>query len=422
MRTELIFHGTGASSCLPNISCLTLPPEEYDDDEEGRCEACHQGANPWDHAEPKEALKNRRRNTGAVLRVTQDDGSQVTIVIDAGKSFVAAALEWFPKHGLRKIDAVVLSHAHADAMNGLDDLRCWTLDGTMQDHVDIYLSQKTFDEVERTFPYLVNKGMATGGGSVPEFQWNIISEFVEFDVQGVNITPLPVHHGRYFSPVIENPFPMTPPLSPPLSRSSSTQTFPFPSQALSSSPTPPVVFTSGYFPRSRPPSPVIPQPYIAFAFLLPNILYISDVSLIPPSLFSHLASLPEETKPRVSVLDCLRPENHTSHFGITEAVRAAHELGTEKNYLTGFMCGGQGKWISHRGWLRVCERVSDEKELEDFTEWTGSEGERRRCERAIEMGRKGIEEGKERAWIRPAFDGMRVVIDEHGRVSDGTYD
>lgn len=37
-----------------------------------------------------------------------------TIVIDAGKTFQAAAVEWFPKYGLRKIDAVLITHAHAD--------------------------------------------------------------------------------------------------------------------------------------------------------------------------------------------------------------------------------------------------------------------------------------------------------------------
>jgi len=37
-----------------------------------------------------------------------------TIVIDAGKTFQAAAVEWFPKFGLRKIDALLITHAHAD--------------------------------------------------------------------------------------------------------------------------------------------------------------------------------------------------------------------------------------------------------------------------------------------------------------------
>jgi phosphoribosyl 1,2-cyclic phosphodiesterase len=42
-----------------------------------------------------------------------------TIVIDAGKNFQAAALEWFPKYGLRRIDALLISHAHADGMFSL---------------------------------------------------------------------------------------------------------------------------------------------------------------------------------------------------------------------------------------------------------------------------------------------------------------
>lgn len=37
-----------------------------------------------------------------------------TIVIDAGKNFQASALEWFPKYGLRRIDALLITHPHAD--------------------------------------------------------------------------------------------------------------------------------------------------------------------------------------------------------------------------------------------------------------------------------------------------------------------
>lgn len=40
-----------------------------------------------------------------------------TIVIDAGKTFQAAAVEWFPKYGLRTIDALLITHAHADGEN-----------------------------------------------------------------------------------------------------------------------------------------------------------------------------------------------------------------------------------------------------------------------------------------------------------------
>lgn len=47
------------------------------------------------------------------------EGSMVdsTIVIDVGKTFYASAAEWFPKYGLRRIDAVLITHAHADGTN-----------------------------------------------------------------------------------------------------------------------------------------------------------------------------------------------------------------------------------------------------------------------------------------------------------------
>ena len=46
-----------------------------------------------------------------------------TILIDCGKTFREQAIEFFPKKGLRKIDALILTHHHADAIDGLDDLR-----------------------------------------------------------------------------------------------------------------------------------------------------------------------------------------------------------------------------------------------------------------------------------------------------------
>jgi phosphoribosyl 1,2-cyclic phosphodiesterase len=40
-----------------------------------------------------------------------------------GKTFSQNVLRWFPPHDVPSVDSVVLTHAHADAMLGLDDLR-----------------------------------------------------------------------------------------------------------------------------------------------------------------------------------------------------------------------------------------------------------------------------------------------------------
>ncbi|KAI8830705.1 beta-lactamase-like protein [Chytridium lagenaria] len=76
--------------------------------------------------------KNRRRNTSGILRYMHSDGRMRNILVDCGKTFMESALQWFVTYRLRNIDAVILTHGHADAMMGLDDLRQWTLDGTVQ--------------------------------------------------------------------------------------------------------------------------------------------------------------------------------------------------------------------------------------------------------------------------------------------------
>jgi hypothetical protein len=42
----------------------------------------------------------------------------------------------------------------------------WTLKGAIQQFIDVYVSQATFSEVERSFPYMVAREFASGGGDV----------------------------------------------------------------------------------------------------------------------------------------------------------------------------------------------------------------------------------------------------------------
>ncbi len=44
----------------------------------------------------------------------------------------------------------------------------WTLRGSIQKFIDVYASQATFTEVERSFPYMVSREYASGGGDVSE--------------------------------------------------------------------------------------------------------------------------------------------------------------------------------------------------------------------------------------------------------------
>lgn len=185
---KVLFLGTGTSGQVPAIHCVTKP-------DFGECAACQDATiNPTG--------KNRRGCTAvAVIGRHPGDTQGSTILINCGKTFYSNAVVHFPRNGIRAIRAVLLTHAHADAILGLDDLRAWTMGGVIQRHVDIYLTQECMTVVEGMFPYLVDRSKSTGGGDVPTLRWNIIDREASFVIpasdgrKAVQVQPLPVLHG-----------------------------------------------------------------------------------------------------------------------------------------------------------------------------------------------------------------------------------
>ncbi|KAG5653492.1 hypothetical protein H0H81_012701 [Sphagnurus paluster] len=371
---ELVFLGTGTSSSLPHIECLTASPEEK------QCKTCLSTLTP-------EGKKNIRRNTSAAFRMTAKDGGKVTIVIDAGKNFQASALEWFPKYGLRRIDALLITHPHADAMNGLDDLRGWTLGNAIQSHIDVYVSQETFVEVQRSFPYLVAKEFASGGGDVPEFKWHIINDSVPFEIQdtGIQVTPFSVHHGRIFSVAPPPAYIPSPSVTTPSTPTKTTVALP--SKLL---------FAENAIKKAEEE---VVHPYFCYGFKIGHeVVYMSDVSSIPDDKWAIIESpRPNDTRLPVLVVDCLRLRPHTSHFGLEGAVETARRIRASRTYLVGF-----GHEVSHDEYVRLGEAVGGKS----FDAATLTEMEKR----GLEMIRKG-----ENVWVRPAHDGLRVFVETNGQ-------
>ncbi|CDZ98764.1 Beta-lactamase-like [Phaffia rhodozyma] len=398
---EIILLGTGTSGQLPNVSCLT---NHLDPNPRPACRTCLSTTTA-------EGKNNIRRNTSAVVRGKRPDGSKSLILIDCGKSFLSSALEFFPKFGLRKIDAVLLTHAHADAINGLDDLRGWTLKGVIQPFVKVYVSAHTLSEIARSWPYMVESSKATGGGDVPAFEWIVIDENRDFFVEGIRVTPLNVHHGRFFDP-------------PPAAPTNSSPNLPTCSDSLSDAIAP-------------PPGPAPIRPFFCLGFIFhPSIVYLSDVSYIPESEWSKLlltplsldaltssastnapmfspAPMDQLTPPAsppatplgmsasdspawpVLFLDCLFLQEHPSHFGILHALTTILRLQPTRTYLMGFSHA-----LSHEEWTALGQDL-------DGTREQGKE-------EAIVQTAKSLagevwEEAKKRAVsVRPAFDGLRI--------------
>ncbi|KAK3426767.1 hypothetical protein EUGRSUZ_F03136 [Eucalyptus grandis] len=174
--SEIIFMGTGTSEGIPRVSCLTNSSK--------KCPVCSKAIVPGN--------KNRRLNTSILIRYPGPTG-KCNILIDAGKFFYQSALRWFPAYGIRTIDAVIITHSHADAIGGLDDLRDWT--NNVQPHIPIYVANRDFEVMKKTHYYLVDTSGIIPGAAVSELQFNIMQE-EPFVVNDLQITPLPVWHGQ----------------------------------------------------------------------------------------------------------------------------------------------------------------------------------------------------------------------------------
>lgn len=175
---QLVFLGTGCSSSIPSLHCLLQSPPT--------CKVCVSAMQP--------GSLNRRRNVSLLIRYRENNSSSSlrTGIIDCGKTFYEGALQWFPSLGISKIDWVLLTHGHADAIFGLDELRHFN---QMQPSVDVYLSQDTFKVVDQTFPYLTDTTRATGGGDVSHISFHLFDHEKELELHGLRLLPIPVHHG-----------------------------------------------------------------------------------------------------------------------------------------------------------------------------------------------------------------------------------
>jgi phosphoribosyl 1,2-cyclic phosphate phosphodiesterase len=94
------------------------------------------------------------------------------------------------RHRIRRIDAILFTHSHADHILGLDEVRRFnTIQGAP---IACYADRGAWDVLKRTFYYAFD-GLAREGGGVPQ----LIDVEVggPFTVSGVRVVPVPLFHG-----------------------------------------------------------------------------------------------------------------------------------------------------------------------------------------------------------------------------------
>ncbi len=115
-----------------------------------------------------------------------DDGSR--LLVDTTTDLRSQAL----RYDVRQVDAILLTHAHADHILGLDEVRRFNvLSGTA---MPIFGERQTLADVRRTFGYIFASSAPKGGG-VPHVRlWPIDGPFC---VGRQDVVPVPIHHGPW---------------------------------------------------------------------------------------------------------------------------------------------------------------------------------------------------------------------------------
>lgn len=153
---EITFLGTGTSQGVPMIAC--------------DCAVCHS-------EDPRDA----RSRTAARIRTPE-----IEFIIDTPPDFRAQAL----RENLRRIDAVLYTHAHTDHVMGFDDLRrfCETQDKEMP----IYATPEVFGNLRRVFAFAFDGSAAFRNYIRPR-----VHEITgPFSLGDLEVTPVRLPHGR----------------------------------------------------------------------------------------------------------------------------------------------------------------------------------------------------------------------------------
>ncbi|MCO5142799.1 MAG: MBL fold metallo-hydrolase [Oligoflexia bacterium] len=139
--------------------------------------------------------KNHRLRSSLLIEPFGRGGP--AIVIDTSPDFREQALRYFPTENPR-LDAVLLTHTHADHLHGLDDIRPFNF--YQKEAIPLYSSSEYVKEVERKFSYIFLPTQE--GGGKPRLELVSISkddftlkECSEESLKSLSITPLFLRHG-----------------------------------------------------------------------------------------------------------------------------------------------------------------------------------------------------------------------------------
>lgn len=155
---RVVVLGSGTSIGVPVINCT--------------CAVCTS-------ADPR----NKRLRTSIKI-----EAEGKNIIVDCGVDFRQQMLA----HPTPRIDAVLVTHTHADHVHGLDDLRAFCF--RQREHIPIFTSAPFIKDIENRFGYAFNPAQV--GGGVPLLTMKEIRPGEVFEAAGIPVLPVEIMHGK----------------------------------------------------------------------------------------------------------------------------------------------------------------------------------------------------------------------------------
>lgn len=149
--------GSGTSSGVPTVGCS--------------CDVCRS-------SDPRDT----RLRPSILLRY-----GGFSVVIDTTPDFRAQVL----KAGVARLDAILYTHAHADHILGLDDVRPFNY--RQRAPIPIYANAETLEIIKRVFRYAFDAEPTES--SVPKLDLHVTTR-EPFEVLGLEFIPVRLAHGR----------------------------------------------------------------------------------------------------------------------------------------------------------------------------------------------------------------------------------
>ena len=167
MNASILILGSGTSMGVPTLGCT--------------CRTC---------TSPDPRDQRLRPSIAVEWESDVEEGAAAAkhrVIIDTGPDFRQQAL----RHTIRSIDAVFYTHAHADHILGLDDLRPLSF-AHREQKMPLYADATTADVLERVFSYT----LAADATYPTRARVELRRLTGPVEVAGVRFTPIALTHGR----------------------------------------------------------------------------------------------------------------------------------------------------------------------------------------------------------------------------------